>query len=140
MQTRARIARYLEHFSITAEIVPRDVFPGFNLPLTVVTFRKDYERRLVGLAFVDETNEWRRMPTEFQAILHRSRTNVWVAACERALQILGRPATVEEIRNVVSGNRPTKTQHWEAAIRKALQQNYPKVARGVYHRPTAAAA
>lgn len=140
LQTSGRTARYLDRFSITAEIIPRDVFPGFTLPLTVVTFRKDYERRLVGLALVDETNEWRKMPSDFHTILHRSRSNVWVAACERALQILGRPATVEEIRNVVSGHRPTKTPHWEAAIRKALQQNLPKVARGIYRHPSLAAA
>lgn len=98
---------------------------------------KDYERRLVGIAFIDETNE-RRMPTDFHTILHRSRTNVWVAACEHALQLIGRPATVEDVRNIVSGNRPTKTTHWKAAIRKALQQNFRKVSRGVYDRPSSA--
>jgi site-specific DNA-methyltransferase (adenine-specific) len=129
---------YLSRYSITAEIVPRDVFPGFNLPLTVVTFRKDYERRLVGLAFIDETNEWRKMPDEYHAILHRSRTNVWVAACERALRQLGRPATVEEIRNVISGARPTQTTHWQAAIRKALQLHFERLERGLYALPNAA--
>lgn len=135
-QTSNRLSRYVEHFSIRAEIVPRDIFPGLHLPLSIVTYTNDGARRLFGLAFFDETNEWRRMPQAFHDILMRSKRNVWVEACLHALEIIGRPASVDEIARVVAGSRPTKTAHWREAIRKALQLNFTRTDRGVYAIPS----
>jgi site-specific DNA-methyltransferase (adenine-specific) len=51
LQTSRRTSLYAQQYGIEARFVPRDIFPGFNLPLSLVTFRKERERRLIGLAF-----------------------------------------------------------------------------------------
>ena len=116
-------------------MIPRDVFPGFDKPLSLVSFTKEQHRKLIGLAFYDETAEWRAMPEEFRRILHRSKTNVWVAAILRALQKLGGRGTVDQIARVISGFRPTQTQHWREAIRKHLRLYFESVERAVYQIP-----
>jgi site-specific DNA-methyltransferase (adenine-specific) len=135
MQTSARVARYHRRYSIETEMIPRDVFPGFDKPLSLVSFTKEQHRKLIGLAFYDETAEWRAMPEEFRRILHRSKTNVWVAAILRALQKLGGRGTVDQIARVISGFRPTQTQHWREAIRKHLRLYFESVERAVYQIP-----
>ena len=75
------------------------------------------------------------MPPEFNAILRRSQKNVWIAATLRALHVLGGRGTVDEVARVVTGFRPTPTEHWREAIRKSLQQNFVRVERGTYAIP-----
>jgi site-specific DNA-methyltransferase (adenine-specific) len=134
-QTSTVVVRYAEQFSIEADLVPRDAFPGLQRPLVVATLRKDGGRRIVGIAFAREIAYLRELPATYRLILERSRTNVYVAAAERALHEIGRPATLDEINAVVEGNRPTRTSWWREALRRALAQAFVRVAPGTYALP-----
>jgi site-specific DNA-methyltransferase (adenine-specific) len=138
LQTSSRVSRYAQRYSIGVDLIPRDIFPGLPLPLAIAVFTKEATRRLVGMAFVHEVAEQKKFPAEFRAILDRAQTNVWVAACLRALDLLGGRGSVQQVTNVISGFRPTQTEHWREAVRKALSQHFPNEERGVYHLPTAA--
>ncbi len=137
LQTSARVAEYHRTYSIAVDAIPRDIFPGFDKPLCVATFTKERVRRLVGLAFYVETADLRNFPTRFQALLRRSTTNVWTAACLEALRTLGGRGSVGQIARVIAGARPTPTAHWREAIRKHLRQHFERVAPGVYEIPRA---
>jgi hypothetical protein len=135
LQTSQRVAAYNARYSIGADMIPRDIFPGFDLPLSVVVFTKEAQRRLIGLAFYHETADWRRFPERWRKLLERSKTNVWVRACLEALRELGGRGTVDQIARVISGSRPTSTEHWRQAIRKHLQLFFERVDHAVYAIP-----
>jgi site-specific DNA-methyltransferase (adenine-specific) len=137
-QTSVTVARYADSFALDIELLPRDVYPRLRLPLVVATMRKVSDRRIVGIAFAREVADLRGFPAEYRLVLQRSRTNVYVAACEKALRAIGRPATVEEIAQRVEGARPTRTEHWRAAIRRALQESFVRVAPATYALPEVA--
>lgn len=137
-QTSATVVRYAERFSLEVEMVPRDVFPGLQRPLVLARMVKKPERRIVGIAFAREIADLRAVPAEFRLVLKRSRTNVWVAAAEKALRAIGRPATVDEVARCVVGDRPTATAFWREALRKALQREFVRVGPATYALPEAA--
>lgn len=139
LQTSRRTSMYAQQYGIEARSVPRDIFPGFNLPLSLVTFRKERERRLIGLAFYHETADWHAMNERMKAILTRAERNVWVAACADALEQLGGRGTVEQIARLIEPARPTATNFWRQAIRKALRC-FPRIAEATYALPTVASA
>jgi len=134
-QTSNTVSEIARRFSINVEMIPRDLFGGFDKPLCVATFTKEYERQLIGLAFYRETNEWRKMPAEYNAILRRSKTNVWLAATLRAMHELGGKGSIDQVARVVSGYRPTSTNFWREAIRRALAQHFVRIDHGVYAIP-----
>jgi len=136
-QTSTTVVRYADRFALEVELVPRDVFPGLQRPLVIATMRKTGERRIVGIAFAREIADLRKVPDTYRLILERSRTNVYVAAAERALQEIGRPATVDEVSAIIEGRRPTATRWWREALRRALAQSFERVAPGTYAIPNA---
>jgi hypothetical protein len=137
-QTSVTVARYADSFALDVELLPRDVYPRLRLPLVVATMRKVSDRRIIGIAFAREVADLRAFPAGYRLILQRSRTNVYVAACKKALRATGRPATIEEIAQQVEGARPTRTEHWRAAIRRALQESFVRVAPATYALPEVA--
>jgi site-specific DNA-methyltransferase (adenine-specific) len=117
-------------------MIPRDIFEGFDKPLVIAQFRKEHVRRLHGMAFYQEIADERSFPSEFRAILARAEKNVWTAACLRALEHLGGTGSVDQITRVISGARPTRTEHWREAVRKHLRLFFERVETGIYTIPS----
>ena len=137
-QTANTVVRYSDRWSLTIDLLPRDVYPGLQLPLVLATMRKNSDRKIVGMAFIREVADLRSLPETYRTIFKRSHKNVYVAAAERALREIGRPATIDEVCSAVEGRRPTDTRWWREALRRALAQSFVRIAPGTYALPEAA--
>lgn len=135
LQNSPTVARYASRYSLSVELIPRDIFLGSQHALCISTFCKESPRRLIGMAFFPETFAWRQMSSEFRDILARAQRNVWVDACLRALERLGGTGTVEQIAQIIEGHKPTRTQWWRQAIRKHLGRYFERVSEGLYTIP-----
>lgn len=133
-QTASRVSGYAEKWSISQEMIPRNLFQGM-LPLVFAVFLKDRMRRLVGFALYHETVDVNGLPKPYRQELAAGGGSVWRAVVVKALGALGGEADVAAIYAEVEGSRPTKTQFWREQIRKVLRKHadvFKPVAQGRY--------
>lgn len=122
MQTAQRVAGYNERWSITAEMIPRNVFPRLREPLVFAVFSKDRRRILVGLALYNEAADVKGLAKPYKEALSCSRGSMWKTVCRVALERLGGEADLPAIYAEVEGNRPSRTQFWREKIRQTLRE------------------
>lgn len=132
LQTASRVARYNEDWSIEAEMIPRNVYKGLELPLSVVQFRKDKRRVLIGLAMYAQARDVELMPALVRDLLVNSH-GTWGDVVAEAIKAMGGKASLTDIYQYVSPKKPTGNPHWQAQIRKVVRQSrFVPVERGVY--------
>lgn len=122
LQTSSRVAAYAERFSITAEIIPRDIYRGLKHPLIFALFSKDARRLLVGVSLMREAADVAGMEAQFKERLQASRGPLWKEVCQRALESLGGEADLSAIYIAISGKRPTRTEFWKEKVRQTLRR------------------
>jgi len=140
LQTAGRVARLADRWSIRAEQLPRNIFPGLSVPLTFVLFSKDRERILVGLALYREADEVLSLPKNVQETLRNAPRSAWLRAVIQAVQTLGGTATIEQIYRHVEGRVPTRTRFVREQVRKQCQLHLRRVAEATYTIPADLAA
>lgn len=128
MQTHTKVMALNARWSISAELMPRNVFPRLKLPLVFALFRKDAARRLVGFFLYRESADVSALPAPVRAeLVTGARGSVWRAAVRRAFEILGcRSATPAQLYAAVE--RPTENRFWREKVRQVLQ-SYPEFRR-----------
>lgn len=121
LQTSSKVMALNTRWSISAELMPRNVFPRLKLPLVFALFRKDAMRRLVGFFLYREAADVRALPRDIRAELEGDeRGSVWRRAVRAAFRRLGRSqASTTELYGAVE--RPTENQYWREAVRRTLQ-------------------
>ena len=143
LQTSTKVMAFARQWSISSELVPRNLFPGLSLPITFTVFTKGRERKLFGLFLYREAAEVAMLKPALREIVSRGRQkgSVWRAAVNAAFDLLGSSsAALSELYAAVQ-HRPTENRHCEQQIRKVLQ-TYPEfmsVGRGVWARAEFAA-
>lgn len=122
MQTASRVTRYMERWSMSIDLVPRNAFSGrMRTPLMFAVFSKDAKRTLIGLAFYEEADALRKMAEPYKAMLSEQSGSAWRAVCELALKRLGGEATLTQIYHELKFNRPTRNRWWRQKIRQTLR-------------------
>jgi hypothetical protein len=134
----ARLIRESERWSVLAELIPRDLFPGPRLPIVFARFEKRRERTLVGFALFHDAAAVRGLPRRLQQLLAHGRAPAWRAVVFGALRECGGEATLEQIYRVVAGRRPTPNPHWRAKVRQVVHCYAHRVGPGKYRLPEAA--
>lgn len=119
-QTAARVAGYADHWSLSQEMIPRNIYPGLRLPLVFALFSKDLRRTMVGFALYRETAAVQGLADPYRAALAAGSGPVWVRVVEIALEQLGGEADLSDIYSEVGGHRPTRTPFWREQIRKVV--------------------
>jgi len=122
MQTAQRVAGYNERWSITAEMIPRNVFTRLREPLVFAVFSKDRRRVLVGLALYNEAADVKGLAKPYKEALSGTRGSMWKTVCRVALERLGGEADLVAIYAEIEGNRPSRTQFWREKIRQTLRE------------------
>lgn len=122
LQTARRVAEYLSLWSISSEMIPRNIYAGLREPLVFATFTKDRRRILVGLALYEETADVQDLPAEYRKIVAAATGSLWRAVCRHALGRLGGTADLAAIYRELEGNRPTRTAFWRQKIRQTLRR------------------
>lgn len=128
LQTSSRVLAMNQRWSISQELMPRNIFPRLKLPLVFAMFRKDRLRTLVGFFLYREAADVAAMPKDVKASLqHAGRGSVWRRAVHTAFGRTGQAtASLECLYAAVE--RPTANQFWREKVRQVLQ-SYPEFRR-----------
>lgn len=138
LQTSTTVMKFADRWSISTEMLPRNLFPGLSLPITFTMFKKDRERKLFGLFLYQETAELASLTTEVRQTLNNSsaKGSVWRQVVNHAFDKIGREAvSLTDIYAAVE-RRPTANPNWAQQIRKVLQtyKEFTPVGRGFWAR------
>lgn len=128
LQTSSKVMSFADRWAISAELMPRNIFPRLRLPLVFSMFRKGVPRTLVGLYLYAEAADVRALPAAMRAELAApARGSVWRRAVATAFGMLGRAsASLAEIYAAVE--RPSENRYWREKVRQVLQ-TYPEFRR-----------
>lgn len=123
LQAATTVNRFTSKWSVSTEMLPRNLFPGLSLPITFTVFKKDHERKLFGLFLYKETAELAALKDDARQLLNRStkKGSVWRQVVHSAFDRIGEEvASLSDIYGAVQA-RPTANPNWEHQIRKILQ-------------------
>lgn len=132
-QTTSRVMRWNAKWTIAQEMLPRTLFPGIRLPLTLATFIRDNQPQLHGFLLYAQSREIEEMPAIYRKALAEQKSG-WRAVVRHALKQSGGEATVNEICCRIAPRRPTTTQHWREKVRQHLQdtRHFERTAHATY--------
>jgi hypothetical protein len=109
MQTHRRVVGWLEHWSISVDLIPPRLFPRLRLPLVFVVFTRGARREMVGLALYEESCDVDRVQADQRELLvsGRPRKSVWRAVVDEVMERLGGRAHLTDIYQEIEPRRPT---------------------------------
>jgi site-specific DNA-methyltransferase (adenine-specific) len=131
MQTASRVVRYNEQWSISQEMIPRNIYPGLSKPLLFALFRKDARRIMVGFSLYHEAAHVLSLTKELQDALTQGPAT-WGQIVTEAIEAMGGEAKLRDIYEYVSTRRPSATPHWKEQVRKVCAQRTVRRAPAVY--------
>lgn len=120
-QTASRVVEYNKRWSLSQELIPKNIYPRLSLPLLFAMFSKDRKRTLVGFALYGETLDVQMLPKAYRAAMSAGGGPIWKNVVDHALQRLGGEATLKQIYDEVEGARPTSNKFWREKIRQTLR-------------------
>jgi adenine-specific DNA-methyltransferase len=128
LQTSSKVMSMNRRWSISQELMPRNIFPRLHLPLVFAMFRKDRVRTLVGFFLYREAADVAAMPADVRAALQRpARRSVWRQAVLAAFARMGTTtATLDGLYGAIE--RPSENSFWREKVRQVLQ-TYPEFRR-----------
>lgn len=128
LQTSSRVMSMNRRWSISQELMPRNIFPRLRLPLVFAMFRKDRVRSLVGFFLYREAADVAAMPKDVQLALQQpAKGSVWRRAVRAAFERAGTTsATLDSLYAVIE--RPSENRFWREKVRQVLQ-TYPEFRR-----------
>lgn len=132
-QTAANVVRWNERWSMTQEMMPRNVFRGLSKPLMLARFTRDPKPTLSGLILYHEAAAVSDMPRIYRTALEEGRSG-WAAVVERAIDNLGGSAELNEIYLEIEPRRPTANRFWKEKVRQTLQRRFERTTAGAWQK------
>lgn len=139
-QAARSVAGLSEKWSISQEMIPRNIYPRLSHPLVFAMFSKDHRRMLVGFALYRETHGIMGLERRYRDVLDGGTGSVWKRVVQIALESLGGEASLQEIYRELESRRPTKNVHWQAKVRQIVQMHCVRTGPARYALPDAVAA
>lgn len=137
-QTARRVTRYSERWSISQQIIPRNLYSGLKHPLVFAQFTKDQHRLLVGFSLFHELAFLQGLPKSVRDAVDSGRAT-WASVVREAIDEHGGEASLTQIYEYVADRRPTRNPAWREQIRKICQLHARRVSRARYAVPAATA-
>lgn len=131
MQTAARVVRYSEQWSLSQELIPRNIYPGLSKPLLFALFRKDARRVMVGFSLYHEADYVLGLPKSVQQALTEGPAT-WRELVLDGFKEEGGRAHLHRLYEYVSSRRPTPNPHWKEQVRKLCQKIATRVGPAEY--------
>lgn len=116
-QTARTVTNWMDRFSISLDMIPRNIFPGLSKPLVWAKFRKTGIKRYRGLLLFRETDAINAMNRFARDALTKPGT--WKEAVTQALASLGGEASLPAIYDAITPAR-RETGFWKEKIRQTL--------------------
>lgn len=121
-QTASRLADYRKRWSVSQEMIPRNLFRNMMKPLCFAVFRKDGLGELRGFALYTELHDVNGMPRE--AALDLSTTeSPWEAALAGTLGRIGGAASEAALISSLEPKSPSGDRWWKARISSTLRSS-----------------
>lgn len=123
-QTASRVVDYMQRWSLSQVLLPRNMFEQMQKPLMFATFTKDRKTASVGFALYGETHAIQNLAKKYRLMFigNESRASAWGEAVEQALVDLGGEATLQDVYRQIEGKRPTTNEFWKQQVRKVIQR------------------
>lgn len=135
-QTAATVMRYHHRWSISQELLPRNLFEGMSKPLLFAVFTKEPNRSMHGFFLYEETNAvLTGIHPRLRAYLlgNLSTAHCWRDAVRVALEACGGKATLHQIYACFeAGGRPTSNKFWREKVRQIAGRHFLRTAPGEY--------
>lgn len=130
-QTARRVVRYSERWSLSQQIVPRNLYHGLKHPLVFAAFTKDRRRVMVGFSLFHELAFLQEFPKSVREDLDAGPVT-WPSVVRSALDEYGGEASLAQIYEFVAGRRPTSNPAWREQVRKVCRTHARRVGPGRY--------
>lgn len=130
-QTARRVVRYSERWSMSQQIVPRNLYHGLKHPLVFATFAKDQRRIMIGFSLFQELAFLQNLPRSVQEDLAAGPCT-WPSVVRNAIAEYGGEASLAQIYEFVADRRPTRNPAWREQVRKVCSTHTRRVGRGRY--------
>ena len=130
-QTAANVVRWNERWSLSQEMMPRNIFKGLSKPLMLARFTRDPKPSLAGLILYHEAAAVSDMPKVYKTALEEGRSG-WAAVVEKAINNLGGDAELAQIYREIEPQRPTRTKFWREKVRQTLQRRFERTNSGTW--------
>lgn len=137
LQTASTVAQLARRWSISQELVPRNLFVRLEKPLAFVQFRKSRRCVVSGFLLYSEVDAVQSLRREFREMFigNNSRASVWREVVYAALRVCGGRATLQQLYACIEDKRPTENRFWREKIRQIAGMHFIRVADGEYALP-----
>lgn len=134
LQTASKVVDLGRRFSISQELLPRNLFHRMSCPIMWCNFTKSRQTRLSGFFLYVERDSLSQMHGDIRALFvgNEARATCWKDAVASALEACGGVATLPEIYRVVEGNRPTENPWWREKVRQVAARHFHRLKPGEY--------
>lgn len=139
-QTSSVVMDYQRRWSLSQELLPRDLFEKISMPIMWATFVKERRTVMSGLslyaeraALADMHRDMRRLMVGNEATAH-----CWRDVVRLALEACGGRATLSQLYTCIEGNRPSANPWWREKVRQIAGKHFVRVQVGEYALPEAA--
>jgi adenine-specific DNA-methyltransferase len=139
-QTASTVVRLSRRWSITQEMVPRNLFERLQRHLVFAQFTKARQCVVSGFFLYSEVDALDSLREEFRAMFigNKNRPGAWRETVYIALRICGGRATLKQLYQCIENKRPTDNPFWREKIRQIARQHFMPVGEGEYALPVAA--
>ncbi len=130
--SRTFVELYRNRWTVSQEMIPRDIFPGLIKPLIVASFIRENNAQLIGFRLFQETTEFRELPDDSQDMISNTLNgarSTWREVIKTVISELGGMADLSDIYKRIEGRRPTENAFWKEKIRQELQRNFRSVSK-----------
>jgi site-specific DNA-methyltransferase (adenine-specific) len=133
-QTASRVMDYQRRWSISQELLPRNLFDRMSHPILWATFRKERKTVLSGFFLYSELHALAEVHSDVRRLLvgNQATASCWRDVVELALRACGGRATLAEIYRVVEANRPTANPWWREKVRQIAGRHFCRISPGVF--------
>lgn len=138
-QTSSKVMAMAKKWSISQQLMPRNIFQGLSLPLVFALFTKEEQRKLFGFFLYRETAEITSLSQAAKDILNNSKSkgSVWRQAVHEAFELIDSDtAHLDALYKALESRRPTDNPHFREKVRQTLQRcsDFEPVCRGQWRR------
>jgi adenine-specific DNA-methyltransferase len=133
-QTASRVVGYQRRWSISQELVPRNLFERLSCPLMFARFTKERQTVISGLFLYAETDAIASLKADIRTLVlgNDSTAHCWRDVVRLALEALGGRATLNQLYLAIENNRPTENKWWREKVRQIAGTYFVRVAAGEY--------
>jgi len=133
-QTASRVVGYQRRWSISQEMIPRNLFERLSCPLMFAKFTKERQTTVSGLFLYAETDAIASLKSDIRELVlgNKSTANCWRDVVELALRALGGRATLNQLYLAIENNRPTANPWWREKVRQICGMYHIRVGAGEY--------